>query len=403
LLKPKEAIMRKTLLAGAIAGVVISPLSHADVYDARAMARGGTGMTMGEYNQALYNPAMINRFDENDEFSFALNGGIIASDQDGFIEGAEDFQDLIDEVERYVDANGPYPEPERTEKVDELEQSLINISDTLVQIEAGGATMIAIPNSKLPLAFVGKAKASIGTAFSYDSADRQVLEDIASGVPGADQDDLVSDVNASLLWIAEYGLMMGKGFNLAGLQIDGGATLKAQTIELVAYQDTVANFDAGDISDSGNLESHSALNVDLGVSTRLGEEGRLILAGTIENFIPQSFDGPNNSEYEMEPVLTAAAGYNGTRFKAEFNMDLTQRNGYDLLQDTQFARAGIELSAGRHFHLRAGYRTDIKSNVSDLLTAGIGITPWDRFNIDLSGGVGEGDTYAAALQLGFKI
>lgn len=391
--------MRKTLLASAAAITLAPSLTTAEVFDARALARGGTGMTMGEYNQALYNPAMINRFDENDDFSFALNGGIIASDQDGFIEGAEDFQDLIDELEN----NPPPPGPARDQAIDETENALIDISDKLVQVDAGGAIMIAIPNNKLPLGFVSKAKASIGTSFTYDPADRQVLEDIANDVPGADQDDLVSEVNASLLWIAEYGLMLGKGFNIAGLQIDGGATIKAQTIELVAYEDTVANFDAADIPDSGNLESHSSLNVDLGASTRLGEDGRLILAGTIENFIPQSFDGPNNTEYKMEPVLTAAAGYNGERLKAEFNLDLTQRNGYDLLLDTQFARAGVELSAGRHFHLRAGYRTDIKNNVSDLLTAGIGITPWDRFNIDISAGVGEGDTYAAALQLGFKI
>src|SRR5690606_40801374 len=86
----KENIMRKTLLASAIAGACISQLAFAEVYDARALARGGTGMTMGEYNQALYNPAMLNRFDENDEFSFAINVGVIASDKDGFIDASEE-------------------------------------------------------------------------------------------------------------------------------------------------------------------------------------------------------------------------------------------------------------------------------------------------------------------------
>lgn len=382
--------MRKALLASAITGAVISPFSHADVYDARAMARGGTGMTMGEYNQALYNPAMINRFDDNDEFSFGLNAGVIASDKDGFIESAEDAQDEIESLENNGSATAS-----------DVNDSLQELDGKLVQIDAGGALMVAIPNNALPMAFVGKGKASVGTSFSYESSDFAVLQaienDLASG------DDLNSTVDASLLWIADYGLMLGKGFALAGLQIDGGATLKIQTIELIAYSANVANFDADDITDSDNLESHSGVNIDLGLSTHLGEAGRVIVAGTIENLIPQSYSGPNNTEYDMAPVLTAAAGYNGNLFKLEANLDLTQRNGYDLLLDTQFARVGVELSAGRHFHLRAGYRTDIKSNVSDLLTAGIGITPWDRFNIDLSGGVGEGDTYAAALQLGFKI
>ncbi|MFN3712146.1 MAG: conjugal transfer protein TraF [Alcanivoracaceae bacterium] len=384
--------MRKTLLASAIAGTLISPLALADVYDARAMARGGTGMTMGEYNQAIYNPALINRFDDNDDFSFAGNIGVLASDKDGFIEGVEDVQD---EIERLEDGAGA-----TAADVDVLLQDL---DGKLVQIEVGGALMVAIPNNTLPMAFISKGKASIGTSFSYDPSDFLILQAIEANTPGVDGEDLNSTIDASLLWIADYGLMLGKGFEVAGLQVDGGATVKIQTIELIAYSANAANFDAGDITDSNNLRSHTNLNVDLGVTTRLGDDGQYVLAGTIENLIPKTFGGPNASEYKMAPVLTVGAGYNGNWFKAEANLDLTQRNGYDLLLDTQFARVGVEISAGRHFHLRGGYRTDLKSNVSNVLTAGIGITPWDRFNIDLTGAIGEGDTYGVGLQLGFKI
>lgn len=388
----KEATMRKTLLASAISGALLSSFAHADVYDVRAMSRGGSGMTLGEYNQALYNPALINKFDDNDDFSFAGNFGLFASDKDGFIEAAEDTQD---EIERLEDSAGA-----SAADVDALLQDL---DGKLVQIDVGGAVMIAIPNNTLPLAFISKAKASIGTAFAYDASDLAILQDIENGVAGVDGDSLNSTVDASLLWTAEYGLMLGKGFKVGGLKVDGGATIKLQTIELVAYSANAANFDADDITDSNNLKSYTNLNVDLGLTTRLGQDGRFVLAGTIENLIPKTFDGPNGTEYDMAPVLTAGAGYNGNWVKGEVSVDLTTRNGYDLLLDTQYARAGIELSAGRHFHLRAGYRTDLKSNVSDMVTAGIGITPWDRFNIDIGGGVGEGDTYAVGLQLGFKI
>jgi len=34
---------------------------------------------------------------------------------------------------------------------------------------------------------------------------------------------------------------------------------------------------------------------------------------------------------------------------------------------------------------------------------GLGITPWDRANLDLAVQQGEGETYGVALQLGFKI
>lgn len=384
--------MRKTLLASAVAGALFSPLSHADVYDARAMARGGTGMTLGEYNQAIYNPALINRFDDNDDFSFAGNFGVLASDKDGFIDDVDEAQEEIESLE---DGGGA-----TAADVDTILQGL---DGKLVQIDLGGALMVAIPNETLPMAFVGKAKASVGTSFSYDPSDLIVLQAIEANTPGVDGDDLNSTTDASLLWIAEYGLILGKGFELGGLQVDGGAMIKVQTIELIAYSANAANFDADDITDSNNLKSHTNLNFDLGATTRIGSEGQYVLAGTIENLIPKTFDGPNGSEYKMTPVLTAGAGYNGNWFKAEASLDLTERSGYDLLLDTQFARVGAEISAGRHFHLRGGYRTDLKSNVSDILTAGIGITPWDRFNIDLTGAIGEGDTYGAAFQIGFKI
>ncbi len=385
--------MRKTLLASAIAGAVISPFSHADVYDARAMARGGTGMTMGEYNQAIYNPALINRFDDKDEFSFAGNVGVLASDKDGFIDGVDEAQEQIERLENN----------EAGASAADADQALQDLDGKLVQIDVGGALMVAIPNNTLPMAFISKGKASIGTSFSYDPSDFLILQAIDIDPTLTSGDDLNSTVDASLLWTAEYGLMLGKGFELGGLKVDGGATVKIQTIELIAYSANAANFDADDITDSNNLKSHTNLNVDLGVTTRVGSEGKYVLAGTIENLIPKSFDGPNGSEYDMAPVLTAGAGYNGNGFKAEASLDLTQRNGYDLLLDAQFARLGIEISAGRHFHLRGGYRTDLKSNVSNVVTAGIGITPWDRFNIDLTGAIGEGDTYGAALQIGFKI
>jgi hypothetical protein len=43
------------------------------------------------------------------------------------------------------------------------------------------------------------------------------------------------------------------------------------------------------------------------------------------------------------------------------------------------------------------------SDVSDTFSVGLGITPWDRLNIDLAAVAGDGDTAGVGLQLGFKI
>lgn len=383
--------MRKlTPLALAVIG--LSPLAaQADLFDARAMARGGAGLTLGEYNQATLNPALINTFDENDDFSFALNVGLFASDKDGMLEATEDAQDALDALESN-------PQPGDSVTVNSLLQSL---DGRMVQIEAGTGLMIAIPNNTLSAALVVRSKVAVGTVFAYDSNDAAVLTAIENGL--ATTDDLTSQQLASAIGLAEAGVMLGKKLGVLEL----GATVKAQRIELAAQGFNVASFEEEDVLDEGNKESYSHFNADVGANVRLGEKGQYVLAGVIENLIPKTFTGPaaagGTAEYKMAPVLVAGVGYAGTYFKLEANADLSVRNGYDLLADTQFARAGVEFSAGRHLHLRAGYRTDIKRNVSDVLTAGIGITPFDRFNIDLAGMVGDGDTYGVALQIGFKI
>lgn len=389
--------MRKLSLAVSISALSVIPsLSQADIYDARSMGRGGAALTMGEYNQAIINPALINKFDENDDFSFALNVGVFASDKDGMVESLDDVQDGLDSIENS-------PQIGDSQRLFDL---MGTIDSKIVQVDAGTSILIGIPSKSLPAALVVKAKASIGAQFTRAGGDLAILQQIEANTPAVSQDDLLSTMDASAVGVAEAGLMFG--YKVSNLEL--GATFKAQQIELYSYSERVANSDAADVIDEDQFKtSNSGFNVDLGATMRMGESGQYVVAGTIENLIPQTYDGPLNkvtlapTSYDMKPVLTAAVGYNNAWVKAEANMDLTERAGYDLLADTQFARVGLEFSAGRHLHLRTGYRVDTKDNVSSVITGGIGITPWDRFNIDLSGMIGEGETYGAALQIGFKI
>lgn len=384
-------LIRKSLLAAAIALPVIG---HAEVYDARSFARGGTGLTMGEYNQALLNPALINKFDDNDDFSFAINAGALTDDQDGFVDAAEEIRDDI----RALSGKG-------SAAAAEINQRMQGFDKATGEVDVGAAVLIAIPNKTLPLAVMARSKVRVGIKYAYDAADAAVLDDIANSVPGVTDDDLQSIAYTSGVGVTEAGLVFGHSFG----KLETGATVKVQQIDLYEYSANVAIFDEDDATEDDRSVSETAFNVDLGANLRLGEQGQFVLAGVVENLIPKSFTGPVPqlggvaAEYEMKPVVTVGAGYGNTYFKAEVNADLTARSGFDKLEESQFLRAGVELSAGRHFHLRAGYRTDTKDTLSDLVTAGIGITPFDRFNIDLSAAKGKGESMGAALQIGFKI
>lgn len=384
-------LVRKSLLAAAI---VLPVVGHAETYDARTFARGGTGLTMGEYNQSLLNPALINKFDDNDDFSFALNAGALADDQQGFVDAAEEIRD---------DIRGLYGKGSAAAA--EINQRMQGFDKATGEVDVGAAILIAIPNKTLPLAVMTRSKVRVGIKYAYDAADAAVLDDIANGVPGVTDEDLQSIAYTSGVGITEAGLVLGHNFG----KLEAGATVKIQQIDLFEYSANVATFDEDEATEDDRSVSETAFNVDLGANLRLGDEGQFVIAGVVENLIPKSFTGPvpqlggAAAEYEMKPVVTVGAGYGNSLVKVEVNADLTARSGFDKLEESQFLRAGVELSAGRHFHLRAGYRTDTKDTLSDLVTAGIGITPFDRFNIDLSAAKGKGESMGAALQIGFKI
>lgn len=386
--------MRKLPLYLAISALSsLSVTSFAEVYDARAMARGGVGLTMGEYNQSLKNPALLSSFDKDDDFSFALNVGLFASDKDGMIQKTDDVQTAIDDLEAgHGSANA-------------VDQAMKELDKKLALVNVGAAVLIGIPNKHIPLAFMTKSNISFGTAFNYNPSDFVQLNTCVSGT-SCNLNNLQSTVNASAIGITEAGLMFGKPFE-NGLEV--GVTLKGQQIDLISYSATVTQFDTTDIKDSNDLKTYNNVNIDLGGIMRFGAEKRFSVAATVENLIGKTFEGPKNlvtginSEYDLAPVAVAAMGYSNNYFKIEANTDLTPRKGFDKLLETQFTRVGMELSAGRHFHLRAGYQTDSKSNAADVVTAGIGITPFDRLNIDIAAMLGDGDTAGVGLQLGFKI
>ena len=380
--------MRKLPLYVSLVTIGFAPIvSFAEVHDARAMARGGVGLTMGEYNQALKNPALLSSFDKDDDFSLALNVGVFASDKDGMIQKTDDVQTAIDDLEAgYGSANA-------------VNQAMKELDRKLALVDVGGAVLIAIPNKHIPLAFMTKSNLSFGTVFNYNPTDFVQLNSCIAGL-SCNLNNLQSTVNASAIGITEAGLMFGKPFE-NGLEV--GLTLKGQQIDLISYSATVTQFDTADISDSNDLKTHNNVNMDIGGIMRFGAEKNFSVAATVENLIGKTFEGPKNSQYDLAPVAVAAVGYSNNYFKIEANTDLTPRKGFDKLLETQFTRVGMELSAGRHFHLRAGYRTDSKSNVSDVVTAGIGITPFDRLNIDIAAMLGDGDTAGVGLQLGFKI
>lgn len=392
--------MRDYFRLFAVAGTLLATNAMAESFDARDMARGGAGLTLGEYHQSLSNPALVNQRRPEQNFSLGINVGVIASDEDGMLEDIEDIQDDLDDLEECQSFGSNCPDS------DGVADNMEAMDGKRLRVDAGGGLLIGIPNNTLPLAFVGQTAARIGAGFRYDNADRAELNkaDDPDPLTEFNEDNLQSEITASGIEIREFGIMAGRVLDLGPLtDLQAGATLKYQKITLVDNTQTIGNYETDEVLDEDqSIEEHNAFNLDLGLRKLLGGEQQYSVAATIENLMPKSFDGPDGEDYDMSPVLSAAGGYHRGFFRAEAGLDLTKRNGFALIEDVQFAHLGAELAAGRHAQLRFGYRADLKSNVPDLTTVGIGLTPFDVMNLDITAMVGDGDTYGAAVNLGMR-
>lgn len=371
---------------GVLLSLVSASVLAAPSYDARTMGRGGVGLTLGEHEQALSNPALINQFDDSDDFAVQLGFGVLASDKEGLLDDLDELEGTLEDLEN---CTNPCLSPNPNDVADQMEE----MDDKPVRLDASASLLVSIPNSVVPLALMARSTANAGVSMDYDPGDRLILFS-----PTFDQEDLQSEVISTAVQIDEIGIVLGQTVGRTQL----GATLKKQDITLLYDVQRVGSFDPEDILDSNNTEEDSAMNVDLGVRHLLGESGRFSIAGTVDNLISHTVEGRAGVDYKLEPVATVAAGYHSTLLKAEASMELNKRAGFALVGESQFAGVGVEFSAGRHAHLRAGYRTDLNDEVEDTLTLGVGISPFDVLSLDLAAVKGEGDTYGAALQLGVK-
>ena len=69
--------------------------------------------------------------------------------------------------------------------------------------------------------------------------------------------------------------------------------------------------------------------------------------------------------------------------------------------DLQAWSLGAEWDVLGWLQLRGGYRHDLKSNLDDAITAGVGLSPFKVFHFDLAGLYAGSDEFGASLQTSF--
>ncbi|MDZ7279754.1 conjugal transfer protein TraF [Pantoea eucrina] len=391
-----------------------SALAAGTWYDARNDAMGGTGVASSQWGSAvLANPALMTKAQPEDNASILFpSAGVQITDKDKMVDRIDD---ITDTVNRYRDeANNFTLEdllngfPELRSAAGDMANQLRGLRGNKANGKAGVALAVTVPNETLPFAFVTKAYGTVHLRANVAQSDITYLDQVAAGdripLPG-DQSQLRSSANGLAALVTDYGVAMAHEFSIAGHPVSIGVTPKVQKTWLYNYSASVYNYDKNDLKNGRYRSSDTGFNVDAGLATDFAENWTFGVTG--QNLIARDLDTKEvngyRDTYQIRPLVTTGLAWNYGPVTLTGDVDLTETKRFKSEESSQYAGVGAEYRVLDWLALRAGYRADMKSTDANVVTAGLGISPFNNaVHLDLGGSVGEDRTWGAMVQLGFN-
>lgn len=388
----------------------LSALAAGNYYDARNDAMGGTGVASSTYGTAvLANPALMTKAQPDDDVSIILPAvGAQLTDKNKLIDKVDDLTDSVDNYRDIANQGifslADYPRVQSA--AGDLANQLRGIKGSKAWATAGAAVAVTVPNEVLPFAFVAKAYGTAHVATDVSQNDINYLQGIADGtripLPG-DQNSLTSAALGRGAIVYDYGVAVAHEFNIAGHPVSFGITPKIQKTYLYNYSASVYNYDKSDFTKGRYKNSNTGFNMDAGAATDLGDNWTLGLSA--QNLIARDIDTREvngyKDTYQIRPVVTPGVSYHTERLTAALDVDATPTKRFKTVEDSQYAGIGAEYRVLSWLQLRAGYRADMKSNDTNVVTAGFGLSPFNKVHLDLAGMRGNDNTWGAVAQLNF--
>ncbi|PKH85628.1 conjugal transfer protein TraF [Colwellia sp. Bg11-28] len=388
---------------------------YSESFTAKRTGQGFTGLTQ-DFTSSLSNPALLTKFRNDNDVFVSLNIGIMASDKYNVIDTAEDISNDLDTLAD--DINGMslqiIQSPEQmknynddlNQQVDTIIADFEKIDGQVVKVRNGLNLQIIIPNQFLSFGLFTNQYSRIAGVMDYNESDEEILNDaIFSG--DLDLKDLKSATSAIGYSIAEAGFMAGYPVvTHTNYDLSVGAKLKYQRIDLYYNRVQISDFDDDDfeITNDENITNKSGANIDLGLYVNWGEERQWHAALVTNNLIKQTVHhAEQNLIFTLENSTSFGLSYQNSWLNLATDIDLTDREQIASIEPSKYAGVGAEFRFYEHIQFRLGYRTDLNNVDDDIYTAGIGISPWDVFAVDIAAFTGGSDTIGAALQLSLKI
>lgn len=417
------------------------------VFDARALAMGGTTLAVGDTSQAqYYNPALL-----------AFHSG----DEDKTRDGRTYFPTLVVQATDTVDAALDAVDEELDTKLsnainaynsvrssanaanisvssNDLRDVLDKIANKDVAINSFFGLSVSEPSEREGGAFyIGARVIGVGTS-SITETDLKLLDEyiaaadaLAAGATpqavaaqhpnlvnanGALRDltsTLTSSADVSALAISEWGMAAAKEFSFWGQAVSFGITPKLMRVD--AYRDQ-ANFnnvnsntvDAQLDEFSDTKSTHITFNADFGIAAIIAKHYRVGIAvkdAFAKDFTTQQSVDPITGldrpdlVVKLHPRSRMGVGYVNERLSIGLDYDLQESTPMANEAPSQDLSLGAEYRIFDGLALRLGYRQDQTGLRENASSAGIGYR-WRRFVMDIAYSE-SADMKAGGLQLGW--
>ena len=406
--------------------------------EARGDAMGGTGVASAHYSSGvLINPALLAKSQAEDDVAIIFPSvGAQISDKDNLQDKIDEISDEIRADQEMIDdltVARIMADPQGT--LSELQGAAGSLADQLEFLEgktahgnAGAGIAVSIPGSGLSLAFVAKANAHARVSSEIDQQDIDFLRrlqgsmgmtnQMALGAARNGSDVITRNLNSiakgRAAIVSDYGVAIARQFDFNGLPVSVGVTPKLQQTWLYNYTTSIYTYDSSDFNSSRYRNDDTSFNVDVGVAVDFGENWTVGLSG--QNLLSRDIDtndirvlnGRTGQEvsyqdtWQIRPLVTAGVAWHTGLLTLSVDGDLTQTRGFKSEENSQYVGAGAEVSLLGWLAVRGGFRSDVKGNDSNVFTGGLGFAPFNTVHIDLTGIVGEDETWGAGAQFSVR-
>ncbi|MRT58223.1 plasmid transfer protein [Enterobacteriaceae bacterium RIT693] len=397
-----STIMRSLAIAGLTTNVSFA-LAASNGFDARQSAMGGAGVAAAKYGSAsLVNPALLAKSALNEKVALTAPalGGLVR-DSGNLIDRFDDVKHAWRTLDKALDSGDA---PLAAAELNEIFTDISSKKNASANLSV--AIALAIPNDTLPVALSINTWAQGAVRAQVSDSDLEFLEGVSNGsiIPTKkDLESLTSRAEGMAAMVTDYGVSLAHAFTLGSVPVGVGVTPKVQRIETWNYKVAINNFNSSDLRGKDWHSQTVSGNVDVGVYADLTPDWTVALSAQnlIENRVMTREVEGNQAAFVIRPQAAVGTAWHKGPVTLTTDFDLTPLSGFAGIDKHQYAAAGAELAMASWAQVRAGYRVDMRGNDHRIVTAGIGLTPGDNVQFDLTAMAGRMRTIGGVAQLTF--